>query len=341
MGQFEFEGDGPIVWMFSGQGGQYFQMGRPLYEAGGPFRSWMDRLDAVAADYVGQSVVHVLYGEEHPKGRPFDHLLHTHPALFMVQYAMAQALIAEGASAPDYLFGTSLGEFVAAAVADAADVEAMLFDVIKQARLFEAHCGGGGMLVVIDDVATFHNNPVFANCELAGVNFDRCFVVSGLKNEIARVAETLRRQDVTHQVLPVSMAFHSSLVDGVQDVFVRTFGERAYRQPRMPVISCAATPYGPEAETFPRFSAPYWWNVIRQPIEFQRALIRLARRHPAALYLDLGPSGNMATFTKYNFPADHHDRILPVMTPFGHDVENLRAALGKLRARRGANVAGM
>src|SRR5688572_3233408 len=95
----------PVVWMFSGQGAQYFGMGRALYDGNPTFRLWMDRLDGVAADYVGQSIVEILYGEGHAKSQPFEHILHTHPALFMIQYATAETLRAEGFPAPDHLLG--------------------------------------------------------------------------------------------------------------------------------------------------------------------------------------------------------------------------------------------
>jgi len=72
--------------------------------------------------------------------------------------------------------------------------------------------------------------------------------------------------------------------------------------------------------------------VIRQPIAFQRTLVGFDRDHPQAIYLDLGPSGNMASFAKYNFPPSAHDRILPVMTPFGRDHEAIEAARGRLSA---------
>jgi len=319
----------PIVWMFSGQGAQYFQMGSALYNTNEAFRFWMDRLDQVAANYVGQSIVEMLYDEKQSLSQPFEQILYTHPALFMVQYSLAQTLLAENLPAPDYLFGASLGEFVAAALADVADVEVMLFDIIKQARLFDSHCSGGAMLAVIDDVDTFQTNPAFSDgCELAGVNFDRCFVVSGFRSKILQIAGQLRRQDIPHQLLPVSVAFHSSLVEAAKDTFSTMFAGSVYRSAKIPVVSCATSMGGDEVEE--RFSPAYWWRVIRQPIEFRQALAEFQRNNPQAVYLDIGPSGNMATFTKYNLPASLHNRVMPIMTPFGNDNENIKAIRGRL-----------
>lgn len=323
----------PIVWMFPGQGAQYFTMGQAHYERGGTFRHWMDRLDAVAADYVGQSVVGILYDDAPSISQPFDQILYSHPALFMVQYAMAQALLAEGFPPPDVLFGSSLGEFVAAAVAGTADPETMLFDLIKQARLFEAQCSGGAMLAVIEGTELFFTDPVFAGrCELAGVNFDRCFVVSGWQTDIREIAAHLARRDVPHQMLPVPVAFHSSLVDPVEAIFLRTFSGSTRRPPAIPILSCVETPGGADDGQGAATPAEGWWRVIRQPIAFQKALAGFARDHGSAIYLDLGPSGNMATFTKYNLPKDRHDRIIPIMTPMDRDGGNVALARDRLSA---------
>ncbi|MCX7366157.1 MAG: acyltransferase domain-containing protein [Alphaproteobacteria bacterium] len=316
----------PVVWMFPGHGAQYFHMGRALYDGNETFRYWMDRLAGVAADYVGQSIVDVVYDEQQSKGQPFENMLCSHPALFIVQFAMAQTLLAKGFPPPDHLLGASLGEFVAAAVAGVSSVEDMLFDVIKQARLFELHCSGGAMLAVIDDVATFDSDPLYADgCELAGVSFDRCFVVSGLRSRILQVAAELKQRDVVHQLLPGSVAFHSSLVDGVEELFVGMFASRVRRPPTIPILSCAG-PMGGVA----RFSSAYWWRVVRQPIHFSQALSAFAGDNGDAIYLDLGPSGNMAAYVKYNMPASLHGRIMPLMSPYGRDVDYVGTALSRL-----------
>lgn len=316
----------PVVWMFPGHGAQYFHMGRALYDSSETFRYWMDRLDGVAANYVGQSIVDVVYDEQQSKGQPFDNMLCSHPALFMVQYAMAQTLLARGFPPPDHLLGASLGEFVAAAVAEVSSVEDMLFDIIKQARLFDLHCGGGAMLAVIDDVATFDSDPLYADgCELAGVSFDRCFVVSGLRSRILEVAAALKERDVVYQLLPGSVAFHSSLVDGVEKLFVGMFASRVHRPAKISILSCA----GP-LEGVARFSSAYWWRVVRQPIRFSRALAAFAADNRDAIYLDLGPSGNMAAYVKYNMPARLHDRIITLMTPYGRDVDLIGTGLSRL-----------
>ncbi|MEL7145697.1 MAG: acyltransferase domain-containing protein, partial [Bacteroidota bacterium] len=98
------------VFMFSGQGSQYYHMGSKLYDANPVFRREMDRLDAIVKAESGRSVVAELYNEQHKFSVPFLSLPLTHPAIFMVEYAMFKTLESEGIT-PDYVLGSSLGEF--------------------------------------------------------------------------------------------------------------------------------------------------------------------------------------------------------------------------------------
>src|SRR5689334_17399780 len=108
--------DPRTVFMFCGQGAQYFQMGRSLYDHGGDFRRWMDAMDALVADVAGYSVIDALYRQELPKSAAFDRTALSHPALFMTQYALARTLM-EADLQPDITLGASLGTFAAAAIA--------------------------------------------------------------------------------------------------------------------------------------------------------------------------------------------------------------------------------
>lgn len=318
----------PVVWMFPGQGAQFFGMGRSLMERSPVFRDWMIRLDDVAATWVGHSVLDVIHDPARLRSDAFDQLLHSHPALFMVQYAAAQALLAEGVPPPDIILGASLGEFVAAAVAGRIEPEDMLFDLIRQARLFDAQCAGGAMLAVIDDFRTFDEDPLFAGrCELAGVQFDRCFVVSGSASDIGAVAAGLTSRGVAHQRLPISIAFHSSHVDRVEDAFLAMFSGRAYRPAEVRLLSSA-----PSGDWAPATSAAQWWRVVRRPIAFRDALLALAAAQPDAVYLDVGPAGNLATFARYILPDVPRERILSVMSSFPDGGDGVEGVRHKLRA---------
>ena len=105
---------------------------RTAFEKNVCFRDWMLRLDETARRAAGESVIETLYSDRRGKGEPFDRTLLSHPAIFMVEYSLAQSLIQAGLG-PDMVLGASVGSFAAAAVAGFLDVDDALSAVIRQA----------------------------------------------------------------------------------------------------------------------------------------------------------------------------------------------------------------
>ena len=97
-----------VVFMFSGQGSQYYQMGRAFFDANAAFRNTMLQLNDVAAPLLGRSIIDILYDDGRRKDELFDRIEHTSAAIFIVEYALARALLNDGLK-PDCLLAASMG----------------------------------------------------------------------------------------------------------------------------------------------------------------------------------------------------------------------------------------
>src|SRR4029079_9343112 len=107
------------VFMFPGQGAQYPGMGRALYESDPLFRADVDAGAAVIDAHLGQDIRRVLFddeGADEETVHPIRSTTLAQPALFLIEYALAQRLIRFGVE-PAALIGHSLGELVAATLA--------------------------------------------------------------------------------------------------------------------------------------------------------------------------------------------------------------------------------
>ena len=304
-----------IVFMFSGQGSQYYQMGKMLYECQPIFRDTMNRLDSFAKTAIGQSVLEYIYAtDKHPADR-FDNILFTHPAIFMTEYALAKLLMEKGLQ-PDYLLGASMGEFVALTVAGALSDEKAILTLIEQARLFEKYLQPGGMLAVLADIRLFYDTPaIHQNSELAAISFDSHFVISGKNHNISQIENFLQSRNTVFYRLPVEYGFHSSEINPIESQF-KTLHERIFGKPAIPILSCAM------AETICRIDNEYVWKVIRKPICFKETIEAFEFKNDA-IFIDLGPSGTLASFLKYILKKEEQSRVFSVLTPFGNDEENL------------------
>jgi bacillaene synthase trans-acting acyltransferase len=312
-----------IVFMFSGQGSQYFQMGRELFERNETFHDSMIRLDDIPRQLSGRSVVEVLYSDLYGKGDPFDRTLLTHPAIFMVEYSLAKTLIHAGVY-PDMVLGASLGSFAAAAVAGFIGVEDALCLVVRQAMVFEEYCEPGGMTAVVGDPALFSEEFFSNRCELAGVNFSFHFVVSARYKALAEIEAVLDQRNIGYQRLPVSFPFHSQWINEARAPF-ESFMRSIPRKPgQLPLVCCD------HSAVLSDLTDDYFWSVARRPVRFLETTARLEQQGPLR-YIDVGPAGTLATFLKYGMQAATKSRVHTILTPFGLDLKNLTALLSSIR----------
>lgn len=314
-----------VVFMFSGQGSQYFHMGKELQNSDAVFREWMQRLDRHVCTLTGRSCLTAIYDPGKSIGDAFDRTSLTHPSIFMIEYALARALIARNI-VPQYILGASLGEFCALALAGCLSWEEALSLVVKQAAIAEQKCAPGGMLAILDNPGNFDRDSfLYTQSELAAVNFRSHYVVSGLTPALENIKHELRVRNATFQDIWIKQAFHSRHIEPIKNDFQAALSGIEFRKPEIPLVSCTT---GGLVTDIPRH---HLWNVCRQRIEFRKT-IEAMESEGRFLYLDLGPSGTLATFVKYNLSDRSGSATLPTLTPYGNGLRNIEKIEGCFRA---------
>ncbi|MFD7646089.1 ACP S-malonyltransferase [Streptomyces albidoflavus] len=300
----------PTVFMFAGQGSQFYGMGRELRAAHPVFDRTLRTLDTMFADAGLPGQLDELYRTDRSLRDAFDRFAHTHPAILMVELGLLDVLLAEGI-APDCVLGTSLGEYAAAAAAGVLDREELTCAVAAQVRLTEELCPPGGMLAVLADVTRFDaGQPRWRGLELAAVNYGRHFVVSGAPDALAAAERALAAEGTACQRLPVRYAFHSAQVDVVAEPYRRMMAGVSLHAPEVELVSCAT------GEAIGEVTPTHMWNTVRGPIRFQEAIRTLEAQYEGARYVDLGPSPTLANFAAHSFRDGSGARARSLLHPF-------------------------
>ncbi|MFN3460892.1 MAG: acyltransferase domain-containing protein [Oceanibaculum sp.] len=313
----------PVVFCFAGQGAQYFRMAADLYEQEPVFRDWMRIGDALLRDRFGYSLIAEIYGPDRRIGDPFDRLALSHPALFLVQYAAARAVMQRGLR-PDLLLGVSLGEFVAMTVAGMMPFEEALLHVAGQPARFEASCPPGGMIAVLAPPALWHEMPVLArDSEVAGISAGGHFVLSAPAGALAPVEAELRARSVAFQRLPVGFAFHSRWIDPAAEACRAADAGLRLAAPFWPCwSSCLGRPLDPAAPP-PDFA----WRIVREPMDLRGCFTALEEQgvegRGGVRYVDLSPSGTLAALARQNMAASSASQTLALLSPFGGNMKRL------------------
>ncbi|MHC5761410.1 type I polyketide synthase [Nostoc sp.] len=127
----------PVIFMFSGQGSQYVNMGRELYEVEATFRRHIDTCTEILQSHLGLDIRHLLFPESEEiatANQKLQQTALTQPALFVIEYALAELLISWGVR-PEAMIGDGIGEYVAAAIAGVFSLEDALFIVANRGQL--------------------------------------------------------------------------------------------------------------------------------------------------------------------------------------------------------------
>jgi acyl transferase domain-containing protein len=315
-----------MIWMFAGQGAQYYQMGRELYEQEPVFRQFVERADRLVQELINESLVDVIYRQRANRFEPFHRLLHTHPGILIFECAIAEMLIRRGLH-PDYLLGYSLGEYACLVVSGAISFEDALVALIKQAELVEYCIPRGQMLAILGSSDLIERYPeAFRRCVTVAFNSPRNFVLSVPTEALAQLQQFLKAQGILSVELPVDYPFHTPQIDAVRTASEAILSRVRISPAKIPIISAERGSFLNEP------SAKSLWEVTRNLVDFAKTIRQLEASGPY-LYVDLGPSGSMVTAVKYNLNKGSQSELFIVSSPFGHEAKNLENLLEKSAAR--------
>ncbi|MGC9501342.1 SDR family NAD(P)-dependent oxidoreductase [Streptomyces sp. WG7] len=293
-----------VAFLFSGQGAQYFGMGRELYESEPVFASVFDDCDRILTPYLGDSLLNLVFYGDDPQAVNQTRI--TQPALVALELALAALWESWGVRAAAVM-GHSVGEVAAAVHAGVLGREDGLALIAHRARLMQS-TEPGGMLSVSgapDSVAAWAEE---AGVDVAAVNGPESVVVAGPKDLLDAFAARLTERGVRSRALTVSHAFHSRLMDPVLAEFEAAVAPLAFGAPRIPVI---ANVTGAEAAD-DTYDAGYFVRHIRQPVRFHEGARALADLD-ADVLLEVGPDRTLVNLVR-----------AAGLTPAGGGVPSLR-----------------
>jgi acyl transferase domain-containing protein len=280
----------PVRFLFPGQGTQYVRMGRELYESESRFRQEIDRSSDVLLSDLGFDLRKLLYPEPDQVLEAESQLSQTsvtQPALFVVEYALAK-LWEEWGVRPQAMIGHSIGEYVAACLAGVFSLEDALGLVAARGRLIQASSPGAMLAVPLGEgeVQQFLN----AQLSLASVNGPSACVVSGFRQAIQQLKETLAQREIEGRVLATSHAFHSHMMDPVLPAFAAKISTIALCAPRVPYVSNVTGKWISPSEPV---NPGYWVNHLRQTVRMAEGISELLN-DPDTILLEVGPGRTMA-----------------------------------------------
>ncbi|WP_327099125.1 LLM class flavin-dependent oxidoreductase [Nocardia vinacea] len=266
-----------VAFLFPGHGGQYPDVGARLWPDFEVFRTahqeCLDLLDA-ASDRSLKTLL--------SEADRVDDTLVAQPALFAVEYALARTWLHLGVR-PASMIGHSLGEYVAAVIADVMTAEDAARLVVARAELMQKLAPGAMLAAAIseEDAARF----VAAGADVAAVNAAKSCVLSGSVQVVDAISEDLASAGIPFRRLAVSRAFHSRMTDTCLDGLRAQVSRIVLQPPKIPFASnVTGTWITDEQATSP----DYWVEQTRRTVRFAEGLATVFASGPNAV-VELGP----------------------------------------------------
>ncbi|NES40468.1 type I polyketide synthase [Moorena sp. SIO2C4] len=275
-----------IVFLFTGQGSQYVNMGRQLYETQPTFRKALEQCDQILESYLEYRLLEVLYPQNAPSSSSslLDQTAYTQPALFAIEYALAKLWESWGIK-PNAVMGHSVGEYVAATIAGIFSLEDGLKLIAARGRLMQQLPSDGEMVSVMAKKSKVREliTPYTDKVAIAAINGPESVVISGETEAIAAIVNQLESEGVKTKRLQVSHAFHSPLMEPVLAEFEAVANQVTYHQPKIPLISNVT---GKKVDNGIA-TANYWVNHIRQTVKFAASMETL-HQQGLEIFLEIG-----------------------------------------------------
>lgn len=330
--------DRPVVFMFPGVGDHYVGMGQELYQTEPVFREWVDTCCDILQSFLEIDLREVLYPQRDKpirkqslaqvkpnlrgmlsqqyqdiQANPLSRTVLAQPAMFVVEYALAQLLMSWGIQ-PAAMIGYSLGEYTAACLADVLSLPDALMLVARRARLIEALDKGSMLTAALPfaDIRPFLDDDI----SLAGELTPTTCVLAGPPQAIAALQERLTAKDIVCRPLPTTHAFHSAMMTPIIGDLAALLQTVTLNPPQIPYVSNVTGDWITDAEAT---DPTYWTRHLCQPVQFAagtKALLQTSEQ----FFLELGPGQALGSFVKQHPACKPEQRqLMASMLPHAYD----------------------
>ncbi|HEU5230789.1 MAG TPA: aminotransferase class III-fold pyridoxal phosphate-dependent enzyme [Ktedonobacteraceae bacterium] len=278
-----------LAFLFPGQGAQYPQMLAQVYREEQVFRTSVQYCARFISAHLGYDLLQLLYPQQQASEQDAYNLQQTQiaqMAMFVVEYALAQLWMHWGVQ-PQATLGQSIGEYVAACLADVFSLDDALRLVAARGQLMQRMPPGVMLSVALSEEQCL---PLLnEQLSLAVVNGPQRCVIAGPEQPIATLEQYLRTRSIQFRRLHTSHAFHSQMMEPVVSEFEAIVRRTPLKEPKLPFLSNVTGNWITATEAT---DPAYWARHLRAPVRFSAGVAQLLQRN-YTLFLEIGPGTSL------------------------------------------------
>lgn len=338
-----FRGRGPagkVAFLYTGQGSQYVNMLRNLRESEPIVADTFAEADKVMAPLLGKPLSEFIFvnsSDASAVAKAENDLRQTaitQPAVLTADIALTRMLAAYGIE-PDFTMGHSLGEYGALVASGALPFADALEAVSARGREMTrvSLADNGRMAAVFAPLEEIERilKTIDGYLVVANINSEHQAVVGGSSDAVEQAIGVFQKAGYEITPLPVSHAFHTSIVAPASEPLRQTLERLHLQSPRVPVIANVNGEFYPQGPDVVPEMLDILARQVASPVQFVKGLKTLYAAG-ARVFIELGPKKALHGFAEDILGM--HEDVLPLFTnhPKFGDVASFNQALCGLYA---------
>lgn len=261
-----------VGFVMSGQGPQWWGMGRQLMKNEPVFRRTMEACDAAMKPWAKFSLLEELGSTEETSQMRRTEI--AQPAIFAMQVSLAELWKSWGVE-PAAIVGHSVGEIAAACVAGILSLEEGAKVIVQRSHFMENCARGNGTMLAVG-INEEEARAIIARkdrtVDIAAFNGPRSLTLSGAKISLEAIAAELEAEGVFARFVRVDHPFHHALMQPAADQLVKALADLKPREETVPFFSTVTG----ERCSGKDCDAGHWGRGIRQSVQFAPAVNAMA-----------------------------------------------------------------
>ncbi|AVH63679.1 polyketide synthase [Nostoc sp. 'Peltigera membranacea cyanobiont' N6] len=286
--------DRSVVFMFPGQGSQYVNMTREIYQTEAIFREQVDLCSEILLPQLGLDLRHLIYPDNENSDRASKQLQQTaiaQPAIFVIEYALTKLWQSYGVN-PVAAIGHSIGEYVAACIAGVFSLEDALSLVAARGQMMQQLPNGAMLAIPLPEDRV--KSLLGQELSLAAINQPFQCVVSGSTTAVDALENQLTTQGIECRRLHTNHAFHSQMMEPILEAFAHRVKQVTLNPPNIPYISNLT---GTWITATQAINPDYYAQHLRSTVLFAQGVEKLLAT-PEQILLEVGPGRTLTTLAK-------------------------------------------
>ena len=279
-----------VTLMFPGQGCQHPSMGKVLYEQFEVFRDTIDYCAEHLIPTLGQDIRQIMFSNQTDSQASSEALAQTditQPIIFAFEYAQAKLLQSYDIKI-NAMIGHSVGEYVAACIAEVFSLEDALDLIALRGTLIKAQPTGAMFSAMVSP----QEISLIDGLSIAAINGPSMITLSGPLDTVALAIEQYQSQGIVCNRLNTSHAFHSDMVQGACEQLQIAADQIDHQAPTIPYISNLDGQWIEDT-----VDGEYWAKHCRHSVNFAQGMQTLLD-DPHRIFIEIGPSNGLTTLAK-------------------------------------------